>query len=110
MRGKLVFLTFPPVINEWHAARSDAYYAQWGGLDQCVEQYRNRTRDLAKRLDCPLFDLDRFLRTLINKNGPETLINGDGVHLTVEANKRLAEAVLSFLLDGDRLCGTCKAH
>jgi len=45
-------LTFPPIINEWHAARSDPYYAPWGGLDQCVEAYRQRTCEVAQRLAC----------------------------------------------------------
>jgi len=62
--GKTVLVTFPPVVNEWHAWKNDPYYAEWGGLDQCVEQYRRRTRDIAKRLGCPLFDLDKFLRKL----------------------------------------------
>jgi lysophospholipase L1-like esterase len=63
--GSVVFVTFPPVINPWHSTRSDPYYNQWGGLDQCVERYRQRTRDVAKRLDRPLFDLDLFLREQI---------------------------------------------
>ncbi len=95
--GTIVFLTFPPIINEWHATRSDAYYKKWGGLDQCVEEYRQRTREVARRLGAPLFDLDRFLRKLIEKKGKDTFINKDGVHLTPEANTLIAEAVQRFL-------------
>lgn len=95
--GKTVLLTFPPVINEWHAWRNDPHYGKWGGLDQCVEQYRQRTRNLSKRLGCPLFDLDLFLRKQIKKNGRDTYIAKDGVHLTAEANTLIAEAVLDFL-------------
>ena len=62
-----------------------------------MELYRERTRQLAKCLGCPLFDLDRFLRNLIRKNGPEAYILPDGVHLTPEANRLVADAVLRFL-------------
>ena len=95
--GKIVLVTFPPVVNEWHAYRNDPYYAKWGGLDQCVEQYRRKTSELAKSLGCPLFDLDLFLRKQIEKNGREHCIAKDGVHLTAEANRLVAEAALDFI-------------
>ncbi|MCX6984281.1 MAG: GDSL-type esterase/lipase family protein [Lentisphaerae bacterium] len=95
--GKTVLVTFPPVINEWHAWRNDPYYAKWGGLDQCVEQYRGKTRETAKSLACPLFDLDLILRKQIKKNGRDTYIAKDGVHLKAEAHKLIAVAVLDFL-------------
>jgi lysophospholipase L1-like esterase len=95
--GKIVLVAFPPVVNEWHACKNDPYYAKWGGLDQCVEQYRRRTRDLAKRLRCPLFDLDQYLRKLMDKEGKEKLIAKDGIHLTEEGNKWVAEEALLFI-------------
>ena len=95
--GKIILVTFPPVVNEWHAWRNDPYYAKWGGLDQCVEQYRGKTREAAKSLACPLFDLDLLLRKHIEKNGRDIYISKDGVHLTAEANKIIAVAVLDFL-------------
>lgn len=95
--GNTVLLTFPPIINNWHGASSDPYYDKWGGLDNCVELYRERTRQLAKRLGCPLFDLDHFLRDLIKKNGPEKYILRDGVHLTPLANRLVADALMKFL-------------
>lgn len=101
--GETVLVTFPPIINGWHGARSDPYYDKWGGVDQCVEPYRERTRQLAKRLGCPLFDLDLFLRDLIGKNGPKAYILPDGVHLTPEANRLVADAVLKFLAESGRI-------
>lgn len=95
--GKIVLVTFPPVVNEWHAWSNDPYYAKWGGLDQCIEQYRKKTREVAKALGCPLFDLDRLLRKQIGKNGREHYIAKDGVHLTAEANRLVADAALAFL-------------
>ena len=70
---------------------------KWGGLDQCIEEYRKKTRDVAKALGCPLFDLDIFLRKQIEKNGKELYIAKDGVHLTVEANRLVASAALDFI-------------
>ena len=95
--GTVIFLTFPPVVNEWHSTRSDHYYLKWGGLDQCVEEYRRKTRDVAKSLDSPLFDLDLLLRKQIENNGREYCIAKDGVHLTAESNRLIAEAVFDFL-------------
>lgn len=101
--GDIVLVTFPPVVNEWHAFQADPYYKKWGGPDQCVGQYRKRTREVAKRLGCPLFDLDGFLRKLIAGKDKETYINRDGVHLTPEANKLIAPAILKYLVDNGKL-------
>lgn len=98
-KGKIILITFPPVIDDWHAWRKDPYFIKKGGLDKCVEQYRQRTRVLAKRLKCPLFDLDRFLRMQIKKEGKEKIISKDGIHLTVEGNKLVAKAVLPYIID-----------
>lgn len=98
--GEIALLTFPPIVNEWHAARNDPYYAKWDGLDGCVEEYRQRTRELAKRLGCPLFDLDKLLRKRMKGKGRDDLIAKDGVHLTVKANEIVAEAIFKFLREG----------
>lgn len=95
--GEVAFLTFPPVINEWHHLGRDPGYDKWGGLDQCIEQYRQRTRDVAKTLGSRLFDLDQVLRKLIAENGKERYLLKDGVHLTAEANTAIAEAMLKFI-------------
>jgi lysophospholipase L1-like esterase len=96
--GKIVLVTFPPVVNEWHAWKDDPYYSKWGGLDQCVEQYRQRTRDLAKRLGCPLFDLNKILREAMKSKGREIFISLDGIHLTEEGNKLVAEEAGKFIV------------
>ena len=101
--GEIVFLTFPPVVNEWHSTHSDPYYNPWNGIDQCVEQYRHRTRELAKRLNAPLFDLDELLREKIFGKEKETYVSRDGVHLTAFANKLIAESVLKFLRNIEKL-------
>jgi lysophospholipase L1-like esterase len=95
--GRIVLLTFPPVINAWHAWRRDPYYERWGGLDQCVEEYREQTRAFARQEGCPLFDLDRLLRERIAAEGAPSCILPDGVHLTPTGHQRVAEAVLELL-------------
>ena len=97
--GKIILVTFPPVIDEWHAWRRDAYFVKKGGLDKCVEKYRKRTRLLAKRLKCPLFDLDLFLRKQMEQKGKGKIIAKDGIHLTVEGNKLVAKAVLPYIIN-----------
>ena len=99
--GEVALLTFPPIINEWHATRSDAYYARWGGLDQCVEEYRQRTRAMATLHSVPLLDLDRLLRTQIACKGKAALIMADGVHLTSEAHRWVSRAILEVLENQD---------
>ncbi|MDB6168502.1 MAG: multifunctional acyl-CoA thioesterase I/protease I/lysophospholipase [Verrucomicrobia bacterium] len=95
--GKPVLVTFPPVINAWHAFHGDSYYARWGGLDQCVEEYRQRTRAVARRMGYPLFDLDLLLRKKITATGPERWILRDGVHLTPQAHQFVAQEFMAFL-------------
>ena len=102
MRGtnaRIVMLTFPPVIDEWHACGQHEFYKQWGGLDAFVEEYRRLTRDFSREEGCPLADIDRALRKAIDRNGAETYILPDGVHLTAEANRVVAQEVYTVLGD-----------
>ncbi len=94
--GEVIFVTFPPVVNEWHQTRGDKYYGKWGGLDGCVEEYRIVTRKLAKKLNCRLFDLDKLLREKLSAGKKEDYIKKDGVHLTPRANKLIADRVLKL--------------
>lgn len=96
--GRIILLTFPPVIDDWHFAGRSPYYQARGGLDREVERYRQRTREVAARLGVPLFDLDHLLRDFIKTRGPDAYINRDGVHLTAEGNRVVAEAVEKFLV------------
>ncbi len=95
--GACCFLTFPPVVDDWHAIGHDAFYEECGGLDACVEGYRGRTREIAGRLGAPLFDLDRVLRRHMAADGAGIYILPDGVHLTEQGNRVFAEELLAFL-------------
>ncbi|MEI6169203.1 MAG: GDSL-type esterase/lipase family protein [bacterium] len=101
--GEIILVTFPPVVNEWHSTRADPFYAKWGGLDKCVEQYRQRTRAVAQRLNCPLFDMDKLLRPLTSGKNRATYLNKDGIHLTPQSNKLVASAFFKFLIDNGKL-------
>lgn len=95
--GTMVLLTFPPVVDHWHSSRANTYFLERGGLDHMLEAYRQRTRELARQLNLPLFDLDHLLRRLSETKGFETYVDRDGIHLTPEGNRVVAEALLGFL-------------
>ena len=99
--ARTVLLTFPPVVNAWHAWSQHPSYATWGGPDGCVEIYRNATRAYAQASARPLVDLDAALRQRFEDAGPATFILPDGVHLTASGNLVVAEAVRPVLA---RMC------
>lgn len=86
--GHAVPTVFPPVVDDRHANGHDAFYGKWGGLDNCVAQYRSATREMAGMLNLPLFDMDALLRPLLPSR-PELLL-ADGVHLSAAGNKFVA--------------------
>jgi lysophospholipase L1-like esterase len=96
--GAVILITFPPIINEWHAFGRDPYFVARGGLDRDVDHYRERTRLVAQRLDVPLFDLDQLLRAKMKEKGPKSCIAPDGVHLTPEGHALVSEAMQAFLV------------
>lgn len=108
--GKMVLVTFPPIINEWHVAGTKPYFLQRGGLDEEVERYRRRTRQAARELDLPLFDLDRLLRKLTRDQDAETYILGDGVHLTTEGNLIVAREMEKFLTEQGLIAGNYRSR
>ena len=93
----VVLLTFPPVINAWHARGAHPFFEPWGGLDECIEIYREITRSFATQEGLSLVDLDRALRRVCDDRGPESVILPDGVHLTEAGNEVVAQAVFDVL-------------
>lgn len=98
--ARVVLLTFPPIIDEWHSWGPDPYYAPWGGPDRCVEEYRKITREFARDHGLSLVDLDAALREAGRKDGIGKFIMPDGVHLTAEGNQVVADAVFKVLSAG----------
>lgn len=96
--GRVVFVTFPPIINDWHAWRDNPAFQTPGGLDGCVETYRQITRDTAAALTCPLFDLDHLLRQAGQRDGQSTYILPDGVHLTPAGNELIARTLAAEVM------------
>lgn len=95
--AQLVVLTFPPVIDAWHAFHNNDFYRQHGGQDAYQERYRERTRQFAHDEGVALLDIDKALRSAIALRTPEEYILKDGVHLTAQGNHLVARAVLAFL-------------
>ena len=95
--GTTILLTFPPIIDEWHAWRGHESYLRNGGVDRVQERYRRATRKLATARGSPLCDIDKALRKEMKAYGPERCILPDGVHLTAKGNQCVAEAVLKTL-------------
>lgn len=97
--AKLALMTFPPIVNDWHHARNNPYYARTNGCDGAQEEYRQATREEAQTLGCLLFDLDRHIRAAAEKQGWAALIQqSDGVHFTDEGNRVAAEGITPFVM------------
>jgi lysophospholipase L1-like esterase len=90
-KAKILLLTFPPIINEWHVYHQHPFYQGHDGIDGYIEHYRQSTRAFAARYRFPLADIDPALRQAIGKDGPEKYILPDGVHLTEQGNRVVAE-------------------
>ena len=95
--ARIVMLTFPPVIDAWHQYGSDAFFVPWGGLNACVETYRQRTRDFARGNAHALVDIGRMMQEACDRDGPQQYILPDGVHLTAAGNAVIAAALLPEL-------------
>jgi len=96
-KGRIVLLTFPPIIDPWHCRYGHEFYRDCGGPDAYQEQYRELTRQFARETGVPLVDIAKALRQAIASLGPEEYILKDGVHLTVEGNRLVARHVLECL-------------
>lgn len=92
--GRVAFMSFPPVVNDWHFLGHDPFYDEVGGLDEFIQAYRDATQQLAVELACPFFDLDQLLRQAGARDGQEVYAQPDGIHLTLEAEKLLVEKLL----------------
>lgn len=95
--GEPVLMTFPPILEDKHSTVNDIFYESYGGIDGCVEVYRDITRLLAKELGCRLIDLDAELRNIISEKGESAIILDDGVHLTSEGNRETMRIVVQVL-------------
>lgn len=95
--GRVVLLTFPPIINEWHGWCGNALFENTGGPDGFIERYREATRAFAQERNLELIDIDLALRAAMARDGKETYIQRDGVHLTAAGNRLVAHVVVEHL-------------
>ena len=96
--ARIVMLTFPPIIDEWHAWGNRGPDREGSGPDACVELYRDITRRFAADHELILVDIDKAVRSGISLHGPERYVLPDGVHLTEDGNEIVARAVFEALL------------
>lgn len=95
--GRLILLSFPPIVDAWHGWSNHDYFKRNGGPDACQERYRKLTRQFAQAHDVPLADIDKALRQGMAQDGPGEYILPDGVHLTARGNQVVADTVLPVL-------------
>ena len=96
-QGRLILLTFPPIVDQWHAKYQDEFYKRNGGQDVYQGNYRQLTRQFASAHGVPLAEIDLALRKEMSAHGPERYILKDGVHLTAQGNRVVAGVVLEVL-------------
>ena len=95
-KASLVVITFPPIIDEQHIYYGHKFF-QDKGVDADMEQYRELSRDFAKRNHLPLIDFGRKLAAKMQVDGANVYILPDGVHLTEKGNQALANMVFETL-------------
>lgn len=99
--GRVVFFSFPPVVEAWHPNGKDAHYIEAGGMDRYIQQYRDAARQVAEELNQPFYDFDGLIRRAAEAFGWEVTLERDGIHLTQKCNawvaEQLAEPCVSWL-------------
>ncbi|MHC4885309.1 MAG: SGNH/GDSL hydrolase family protein [Planctomycetota bacterium] len=97
LNAVLIVLVFPPVIDAQHQHALHPFHQKHGGLDRHEELYREVTRRFAAEYKLPVVDLDAALRTAAEGLGWDCVLLPDGIHLTAEGNRVVAEAVAPVL-------------
>ncbi|MCG3149649.1 MAG: Acetylxylan esterase [Verrucomicrobiae bacterium] len=95
--GRVIPLTFPPLVDEWNQFRDHEFIRQNGGPDASMEKYRQLTRQFAREHALPLADVDNAVRAEMTLAGPAAVILPDGVHLTARGNQVVADCVGAVL-------------
>jgi lysophospholipase L1-like esterase len=89
----MMLLTFPPIVDAWHKWGQHDYFRNAGGLDACIEPYRQYTRDYARSQGITLIEIDHALREAAGNDRWERYLRPDGVHLTAEGNAVVMQTV-----------------
>ena len=97
---KVILMTSTPFNNERHFWAKKEEYQKLGGLDGYMNrEFCERMRAIAKEEKIPLCDLHSIFRRTFSKdsNAINTLISQDGVHLTGEGLKKMAEHIVPMI-------------
>lgn len=100
--GQVIFVSFPPLVNDWHGQGKSPFFKDAGGMDEFIQLYRDATKAVAAELHCQFFDLDQLMRQAIRQHatleqGQSLYIEPDGVHLTPLAHQLVADVLTEFL-------------
>lgn len=100
-KTKTIVVTFPPVFQDLHVYGKDPvfqpYWDKAGGMDKAAEPYRDAVRTFAAGNGYPVFDLHKVLLGLGAGDKRLQYTMKDGVHLTKDGNRVLAEGVFAIL-------------
>jgi lysophospholipase L1-like esterase len=88
--ARLVFANTTPILDDRHAKRG----ADFDRFEADVERYNAVAERVMKELDVPVDDL----HWVVEENGTEKMLGGDGTHYGREGYERLAEAVADSVL------------
>lgn len=100
-KTKTIVVTFPPVFQDLHVYGKDPrFLPHWdkaGGMDKSADPERVAVRAFAAENAYPVFDLHKVLLELGAGDKRLQYTMKDGVHLTKDGNRVLAEGVLAIL-------------
>ncbi|GMV81421.1 MAG: hypothetical protein AMXMBFR7_26050 [Planctomycetota bacterium] len=95
--------TCTPIVDEKHQFRNDPDYTAAGGMNAYLDRRINpQTRAIGHEKQLAFVDAHRIFRA----QDPSKLIRADGIHLTPEGNKLLAQSIaapLAALVRAQRL-------
>jgi lysophospholipase L1-like esterase len=83
-KARLIWATTTPVVDEWHA-RAKLFRRRQAD----VERYNRAALKVMKAAGVEIDDL----HAVVQRAGVERCVSPDGVHMTEEGNRLLAEAV-----------------
>ncbi|MDD5678182.1 MAG: GDSL-type esterase/lipase family protein [Kiritimatiellae bacterium] len=97
MGAQVAFISFPPVVDVWHAWSTDEKAKQQfhaaGGGDAAIHIYRQAAERMATSHQCLFIDWYHEVRLAMEKDGYEIYILADGVHFTEAGNRIAFESV-----------------
>ncbi len=96
--AKVIIMSIVPIIDDWHDWMRSPYFEEYGGLDAYIERYRRVIREFCVDHGLALASVDSALRDEAQNRGPASVTLPDGVHLTEQGNRVVADHMFRLLL------------